>query len=94
MEIITILSVIAIIYLFINDYKISKNVRGLKTLVKVIYKEKYKNNNEIKKPVFPKRSDMQPPPSPEKIDCIYTEITDDMYNIKIVEKSDKKKMII
>ena len=94
MEIITILSVIAIIYLFINDYKISKNVRGLKTLVKVIYKEKYKNDNEIKKPVFPKRSDMQPPPSPEKIDCIYTEITDDMYNIKIVEKSDKKKMII
>ena len=39
-------------------------------------KRKYKNDDEIKKPVFPKRSDMQPPPSPEKID--YPDL--DLYN--------------
>jgi len=69
MEIITIILAISIVFIYIQNYKIKKDVKGLKTLVKVLYKENYKFDDEIKRPKFPERSDMKPPPSPEKIEC-------------------------
>lgn len=110
MEVITILLAIAIVFIYIQNYKIKKDVKGLKTLIKILYKDNYKNDHEIRslynlialkhkeitdnldKKKY-KRSDMKPPPSPEKIDVktliknntIYSE--DQIYEItKELEK--------
>lgn len=48
MEIITILLIIAILFIYIQNYKIKKDVKGLKTLIKVLYKDNYKNDHEIR----------------------------------------------
>lgn len=86
MEVITILLAIAIVFIYIQNYKIKKDVKGLKTLIKILYKDNYKNDHEIRslynlialkhkeitdnldKKKY-KRSDMKPPPSPERSDC-------------------------
>jgi hypothetical protein len=100
MEIITVILAISIVFIYIQNYKIKKDVKGLKTLVKVIFKDNYNNDNEIKRPTFPERSDMKPPPSPERSNCsnecgkymFYVERKKDFfeYNLKFKEDIETK----